>query len=560
MPRFNIPTLERNKFTGIFPGELSGEIWLGKNIDLERSKSKIQIADSFSALKTSADVGFSSLTTPIAFVRSSADNTDKWWTNAGLLYKTSGTNPESGWVLDAIASSPTTPLYDMIDFAGNLIVPISTDLSRLVAGTWTSAWWTSLTGASALQALPHRFSIFEGALCFTDGRFVNDYDGTIARDPALTLPVGFEARWLLAWRNLLFVGGADTSGREANIYSWRRELTTYESAFPIGDTEALCGFIVSGIPHIVTKKGAIKRFNGTGFELVQQFPTVELNKNITLIHPNGVSTQENIAKMLVNFGVSADMRVLSGLWTFDAQNKNLYHSGSVRNSIGNDYAQHELSDVGALTLTVPTQGSYLLGARPYIDYGAATTRYGIFSSDEELTSNRGYFITPKIPSANASNYWRYLWTKFAKMTSAGDRIRVYYRSEDTIVLYPNLGTAIENITWLSASQFTGSNLNAVVGDLVEILAGDNAGAIARITAISSGTFTITPSLFSSTAVSRARYLRFNEIGSISSQTIISQRFVPATRSPWIQYLIYLEGSNTSPSLERLLLDYDGAQL
>ena len=79
------------------------------------------------------------------------------------------------------------------------MVPTSTDIARLSAGTWTAAWWSGLTGASALSANPHRFAILAAALLITDGRFVNDYDGTIARDPALTLPVGFRGEGIVTF-------------------------------------------------------------------------------------------------------------------------------------------------------------------------------------------------------------------------------------------------------------------------------------------------------------------------------------------------------------------------
>ena len=346
MPRLSIPDTKTRTFNGIFQGEDFGEIWSAKSIDLERNKGKVGLADSYSDLFDSSEGGFSNLITPIAFVRSSADNTDRWWLNGGRLFKTTNTNPETGWAEDAIASTPTAPLYDLIDFAGNLIVPISTDLSRLVAGTWTGAWWTSLTGASALQALPHRFAILAGALLFTDGRFINDYDGTIARDPALTLPVGFQANWIVTFGSLAFIGGAVTSG-EAYIYTWDRVQGSYIARYPIGDTEALCGFVADSV-YIVTKKGEIKRFNGSGFEQVQQFPSVEVGSQINSIHPNGVSVVENIVKMLVDFGSVANDRTLSGIWHFDLTTKNLYNAGSVRNTTARDYAQHEIAEAGAL--------------------------------------------------------------------------------------------------------------------------------------------------------------------------------------------------------------------
>ncbi|HEC66971.1 MAG TPA: hypothetical protein ENI23_16975 [bacterium] len=552
MPKFSIPDLKKNQWRGIFKGEFGGNIWMGKNIDLEKSQSKVQLADSFSDLKNNTDTGFTNLETSVAFVRTSADGTDRFWANAGRLFKTTSDDPESWDKEDDTANAPTAPLYDMIDFLGALIVPTATDLARL-STTWDPDWWSTLTGASALTSAPHRFSIFAGALTVTDGRFINDWDGTIARDPALTLPVNFEARWSMVWRDLEFFGGVDTSGREANIYTWRRSLSTYESAYPIGDVEALCGFVLD-VPYIITKKGAIKRFNGVGFELVQQFPTVELDLNITSIHPNGVVTQENIARILVNFGTSANTRVISGFWTYDSLNNNLYHSGSVKNTVGNDYAQHELSDVGAFVLTSPTQGLYLAGAKPFIDYNASTTRFGIFSSDEGSSASRGYIITPKIPSTDARNYWRYITAKISRMTNAGDVVRAYYRSQDSNDL-PTINPDYETITWTAANQFTASNSDIAVGDLVEVIAGDNAGALERITVISGSTVTIATSLFASTATARVRYLRFNEIGSITSQAVQETRFGVATRSNWVQFIIAFIGSGTSPALERLLIEF-----
>ena len=116
MPRLTIPDRKTEIWSGLFPGEDFGSFYFVKAMDLERYKGKVALADSYSHVVHSGQGGFSSLTTPVAFVRSSADNTDRWWANAGILFKTSGTNPESGWAADAIASTPTAPLYDLLDF------------------------------------------------------------------------------------------------------------------------------------------------------------------------------------------------------------------------------------------------------------------------------------------------------------------------------------------------------------------------------------------------------------------------------------------------------------
>ena len=549
--RFSIPDSKKRQWSGAFPGEDFGSIYTGRGIDLERNKGKVGLADSYSEVFDSADDA--DLTTAIQFVRSSADNTDRWWVNAGVLFKTSGTDPEAGWTQDAIASSPTAPLYDMIDFAGDLIVPTSTNLSRLSSGTWTASWWSSLSGASALSANPHRFAILAGALLFTDGRFVNDYDGTIARDPALTLPQGFRGEWIITFGELAFIGGAEIGGGESYIYTWDRTATSYIARYPIGDNETLCGFVIDSV-YIVTKKGLIKRFNGIGFETVQQFPTVEAQQQITSIHPNGVEVTENIAKMLVNFGAISNIRLSSGFWNFDSVTKNLYNAGSVRNTSTRDYAQYELAGVGAVKQTAVSQGLYLAGAQVYTAY-SGTTVYGIFTSDEGSTSNQGYFITPKLRASNVRRLWRYIFPILKRMDNADDRVLIAMRANDSNEL-----PAYETVTWTAANTFTASNANIGAGDFVEVIAGENAGALVRITSVSGSTVTIARSLFASTSTSRVRYLRFIDLGNIANVQLQNARFISTIRSEWLQVICELRGSETSPQLEALIFDVKDIQI
>lgn len=545
MPRFSIPSQRTKRWKGIFQGEDFGEIWSARAIDLERNKGKIGLADAYSEVFDSGDDA--DLTNPIAFVRSSADNTDRYWANGGKLFKTSGTNPESGWTQDAIGSSPSAPLHDMIDFAGDLIVPTSTNLDRLVSGTWNTDFWSGLSGASAMTSNPHRFAILAGALLITDGRFVNDFDGTIARDPAITLPTGFIGQGIVTFGELAFVFGSQPGGGETFVYTWDRTATNYIARYPVGDTEILCAFVIDSV-YIVTKKGLIKRFNGIAFETIQQFPTVEAQESITSIHPNGVSVTENIAKMIVNFGVISNDRLVSGLWNFDSVSGNLYNAGSVRNTTTRDFGQYELADVGALKQTVVGQGLYLAGAQVYTVY-TGTTVHGIFTSDEDGTNNQGYFISSKLRAPNVQAFWRLIFAHLRNMTSADDRFRIAIRTSDSNEL-----PAYETITWVTASTFTASNSDIAVGDFVEVLAGENAGAIARITNISGGTVTIDRSLFASTADARVRYLRFTDLGTISNVQVVAEIFHSTQRGTFLQMLIEFRGTRTSPLLEKLIID------
>ena len=543
---------DKKEFRGIYPGEYFGNMWLTKNIDLRRNQGKLTLGDSFTSKFDSGDDA--DLTTPVAFLRTAADGTDRWWVNGGKLFKTTNTDPETGWTQDAIASSPTAPLWDMLEFVDALLVPTDTDIARLASGTWTASWWSSLTGASALiTSVPHRMCEFAGAVLITDGRFINTYDGILATDPDLTLPSQFEAQWVIPTDDYVFIGTKSLDGSQAEVFFWDRTSDVFNARYPIGDSEALAGFAIDGIPHIVTKRGAIKRFTGKGFRTVAQFPTLEAKVNITGLHPNGVIVDENVVLLNMNFGATTTTRALSGIWLYDADTRNLVHTGSVRNDSGNDYSQQVVSATGAMKATSPSQGLMLVGATAYTNYTGGT-KAGVFTADEEATVNRGYVITPKLSAPSVKAMWKKLFTKFRTLQDATDRIRILYRDKESTTL-----PAYETITWVTATTFTGSNANVAVGDFVEILGGDNAGALAKITAIAAGspkTFTIDLTLNATTNSAYARYLNFKDLGTISKQGIQEQSFDVLRRAQWIQFLIELRGTERSPELEELLLTFD----
>lgn len=560
MPRLRIPT--NKQYLGIFPGEFFGTIFSAKNISLERNKGKLALGESLSVLMSNVndtDPNDTLLVTPEAFVRSDADGTDRWWLNGGRLIKTPGTDPEGTWARDTLANSPTSPIDDLAVFAGDLYCPTSTDVARL-STTWDADFWSTRTGASALQSgKTHSFGIFAGALLHTDGRFINTYDGTIALDPAITLPEHLDAEWIRAMADFAVIGTKSLSGQEAEVFLWDRSSASFNTRYPIGDRECLTGFVAHGIPYVITKKGMIKKFTGSEFATVQVFPTVELGIDIEKIHTNGTIVDEDKVLINVRFGITTsfdrrEMRLLDGLWIFNVATGNLYHHISPVNQAGDDYSQQEIADVGAIALTVPTQGRYLIAAETYNIY-TGTTRHTVQTSDEDSTSShRGYFITPKIPSADVSATWKQIFIKFRRLLTSSDEIRIMYRIQED-----NNLPEYETITWASTTTFTGTNANVAVNDFVEVLAGPNAGVIAKITAIASGTpntYTIDVTVNSSTDTARARYLKFIDLGKVTSQTIQREVFrIKTQKSPWIQFMVSFIGAEDSPEVEEMLLDF-----
>ena len=55
--RFAIPNPKTKRWTGQFRGEFGGNVWFARNIDLERQKGALMLADSYSDNRTNLLLG-----------------------------------------------------------------------------------------------------------------------------------------------------------------------------------------------------------------------------------------------------------------------------------------------------------------------------------------------------------------------------------------------------------------------------------------------------------------------------------------------------------------------
>jgi hypothetical protein len=98
---------------------------------------------------------------------------------------------------------------------------------------------------------------------------------------------------------------------------------------------------------------------------------------------------------------------------------------------------------------------------------------------------------------------------------------------------------------------------------VHIIAGDNAGKIIKISSIASGspnTYTIDTAVSSSTNAARARYLDFKDLGTAQTQNVDNFHADISKSASWIQFLFILQGDETSPELEDVIIDVTEEQL
>lgn len=598
----SIPSQDTKQFSQPNKGEIFGNLWITKNIDLMANRGKIRLSERLKLIYDTSDDA--DMECPIAFVRSDADQTDRWWalvnndaqsTTDGLLFKTSGTSPLTGWAQDAIGSTPTAAVDDMVVFGrinsyDRLVVATSTTLSMLNNGVWTASWWVTTLGQTALQSgEPHPLYTFKTSvgglsrsiLIIGDGNYVHtvsedidvDTEDLIVHYRKLTLPENLRVIWIRSTSGTVYIGTQDKLGHEAFVIVWDGVSDEWQGKIPVNDDISLAGVNWNNSIYTINGKGQL--LGGEGLAQVATLPVFYEKKrwddSLTrpqLVHRNGMNVIDDKIHIFINGiieNTATDVleNMPSGVWEFDPK-VGLYCKYTVGQyrSTNNDWGAPVIARNGAIKETSMDFGHFLLGADVFSD-NASTKVKGIIVSDVEATATqRGHFVTSQIPSSAVRNFWQRVWAKFKQLENSTDRIVVKYRT-DKDKNFPAKAT----IAWTDTDTFTSTDAdfaNAVVGDEIEILTGKGAGATAHIlaTAFASPTYTIDldEAIPNASGSAQVRIQNWTKLGTISSQTIQRQLFRIAKRSNWIQFKIELRGTETSPELEELLLEFKASNI
>ena len=588
MAKITIPS-ENKQFVKPSSGEIFGNLWATHNIDLEANKGKIRLSERTYRVYDNGDDA--DLEIPVKFIRTDADQTERWWVltqaakssvSDGLLFKTTGTDPLTGWTQDAIASTPTDCVDDMEIYGqansyDRLVVSRDTDLAMMNNGTWTASWWVGTLSQSALTATnPHPLEQFINLLLVIDGNKVHTIDDSlVVVVDRLKLPKEYQIIWTANDGQRVYFGTKHLRGGQALVFPWNGTSETYDPPIPVGSTFSLAGVVPKdGVLHIINDKGQLMKFNGQAFDVIASLPASEKKlkwekgyARRELVHPNGMAVIGNEIHILLDAsmdgaGGSSTLfeEFRSGIWVFNGVSfYNKYSLGQYNGSTNNDWGSSVMLYPGALVGTDLKYGRFLAGCAVYSD-NASTQIKSIIASKVDLSvDNRGYFITPQIQASSVRAFWKRMTLVFKKFENATDRIVVKYRTSVSFApVIRSDGTITPcAIAWTDTDTFTTitSIPTAAVGDEVEILVGKGAGATAHISVISfsSPTYTIDldEAIPSASGNAKAIIVKWTKLGAISSQTIAEQLYSIAKRNAWIQFKIELRGTESSPELEKL---------
>lgn len=590
MARFEIPTKDTKLFIQSNKGDVFGNLFGTFNMDFDTLAGKVRV--SRRTLITTDSTDDADLGLPIAFVRSSADTTDRWWAICGaVLFKTTDSAPGGAMTQDAIASTPTglsAISSDMVDFNGSLIVSQSTDLNKLTAGTWTATWWTgagNLNQAVLTSGIAHPLcvSLKTNLLLAGDGNLVHTVDkNNNVKNSRVILPSEFEVIWIRSTYDGTWIGARNKFNREAKAFFWDEYAENYNRGYGLKDEMTFSGCIKDGIPYTVNGLGQLLRYTDTGFEEVGVFPVFQqINKKLddgvsvrTNIHRNGMAVIENkihinICSLLNQDEVKSLENFPSGIWTFDDKQGLRHKYGlSLRRATGGseiDYGAFLLFLAGALVPTENSAGLFLVGAA--IRSSANVNIKAILYGDAgEQFNTRGHFITSIMESSAFEDDFKDLLLTFRRFRNTTDRIIVKYRSINNST-YPII--SVTN-TWTSTTTFTTTTAgfaNVVAGDEIMILQGRGAGATVKISSITvlAGTYTITISeaILNASGTFQCMASDWTELATVSTQSIERQGFDLDVVGTYIQLKIELRcgsadtggtGNPASPVLERVVIN------
>lgn len=214
---------------------------------------------------------------------------------------------------------------------------------------------------------------------------------------------------------------------------------------------------------------------------------------------------------------------------------------------------------------------------PNLMYGSEVL-FGVKLSDSSNTSksgmmslgmgkNRGYIVTPKIPSAGVTDFFSKLYALFTSLNLTSDEVVVKYRTTEKFGYPKTLAFSSGTQSWASTTTLTVDTTTkdfrgCEVGEEIEFVMSAGAGYTAHITAIDDTTSTYTVTIDETVPVTASdktdfvvdnwkKHEVFNNL-SENNDAGFGENLLAETRSKWVQFKIEMRGRDISMELLTLV--------
>lgn len=254
-----LPTNRRWSITN--SGEVFGTLYTTRNVSFD-DEGAVTLSRKATSLYSSADDADFALPLAIEYFNS------KYYvlTSDGLF------SISNALAIAQVDSSPTTSVgSDAVVWQGRLYVTADTSLSYMAAN---ESWTNSVGSLSLTTAKPHPLAVFENknALAVANGNVVYLLNTSHSTIQTLTIPSDYEIT-TLRWRGfVLYIGTRTTNGNEAKLFLWNGSGSEAQQAYGAGSNWIFALEDYSASIVAVTNAGQILRFNGGGFDPLDNFP------------------------------------------------------------------------------------------------------------------------------------------------------------------------------------------------------------------------------------------------------------------------------------------------
>lgn len=562
MSTFTIPN-PNGQIRQVNQGDIYGELWSTKNIDLTSNPGKIKVSRKLKQVLADGTqiVGKAQALLIYTNLDAAADRKHYYLYTSDRGYRcdidTDPTNP-ANWSSVAGTNGAFSASTDAVTFAGEMRISTSTNIARHNGGaSFSATWWTADIGGTALTAgKPHTLHVHRGGqetILVTDNNLVHYYNGT-AGHTTLTLSDSLVANTLGSGVDTIWVGTYAETSEFAYVYEFAIGDTLPRSAYRIDAQAVLSLDVYNNVPYIVTEKGTIQRFNGAGFETVESFPFAKQGTMLSgikpglfdysspAIYPKGMRVKDD--SFLINISTTSaeavrpvDERSHSGVWEYNIPTGVLNHRYSLATA-ATDSGYVRQNEAGPILVVGNDDVSVLVGGGTEFD--------GLYADTTETPE--GYFITPEYYGDSISQAWEKV-VPVAYLNGGTIRAKCRTDKRTGFPLY------INGVTWLSPTQFTttSSVTGVLIGDEVEVISIQSAGRLCNITNIEPGTtsiITVDDAIGVADQTSNIRIQNWKRLREdYTTGTFQSIGISPET-NPFIQFKVQLIGN---VELQKLLI-------
>ncbi len=536
-------------------GDIQGEIWASRCIDLSTSPGKIKLARPVEEVMSGSDLDGD----PVEAIEFYSGN---FYTLTDNNLYSSTSQPYDTW---SVATSSVTSGEDMATYDGKLFIVDGTDIGTWDGSTYDDDYWTAVISGSALTSgVPHILDVVRASgrdtLVVTDNNSIRYYNSTdghtqITWDDDLIAcchASGLTSGW---------VGTYTESGGSAEVIRWQVGNDQYTQAYPSGSSAVLSIDVLDNIPYIVTERGEIKKFNQAGFTTIATLPIfnepafldgvetglIQVNNTGRPIHPKGLRKDGDNLLLLVKTkttdgSVVANSRTLSGVWEINPQTG----SCTLKYTLNGDVVA---DGSGPVFVTNDPNGRVYFGAEK-LPVSTTNTDERLFREDLSGTTNYGHFVMTEFHSEGVEDYFSS--TTISALQDENDKVVVKYRSSKSLSL-----PVIAEGSWLNSNTFnTTTDLsNVQVGHEMEVLSDSGAGRCTHITEIatSASTYSVTVEDRIGTAGSdcRAQFDNWEKLDDYDTTQSVKSIGINHTGT-MMQLKVYMEGSNGNPEINRLV--------